>query len=111
MKVYARTLKLRVKILELISCTKLAVYRHSRPARSGAGARCRIISALGMRFVLCLFARGSDLILKASKILTPGKLTAEIADGARITGWVAEHKTPVALARNAFTDPRFSILQ
>jgi uroporphyrinogen-III synthase len=27
--------------------------------------------------------------------------------GQGITGWVAEHKTPVAVARDAFQDPRF----
>ena len=51
---------------------------------------------------------GNDLVLRASK-----NPHAEIVDrlklqmGRGITGWVAEHKTPVAIGRNAFQDPRF----
>jgi signal transduction protein with GAF and PtsI domain len=50
----------------------------------------------------------NDLVLRASK-----NPHAEIVDrlklqvGRGITGWVAEHKQPVAVARNAFKDPRF----
>src|SRR6266699_4157378 len=50
----------------------------------------------------------NDLVLRASK-----NPHAEVVDrlklrmGQGITGWVAEHKTPVAVARDAFQDPRF----
>jgi signal transduction protein with GAF and PtsI domain len=50
----------------------------------------------------------NELVLRASK-----NSHAEIVDrlklqvGRGITGWVAEHKQPVAVARNAFKDPRF----
>src|SRR6266403_4540920 len=50
----------------------------------------------------------NELVLRASK--SPH---AEVVDrlklrvGRGITGWVAEHKRPVALGRNAFKDPRF----
>jgi GAF domain-containing protein len=49
-----------------------------------------------------------ELILRASK-----NPHAEVIDrlrlrvGQGITGWVAEHNKPVAIARNAFEDPRF----
>jgi signal transduction protein with GAF and PtsI domain len=50
----------------------------------------------------------NELVLRASK-----NPHAEVIDrlklqvGRGITGWVAEHKQPVALKRDAFTDPRF----
>ncbi len=49
-----------------------------------------------------------ELVLRASK-----NLHAEVVDrltirfGQGITGWVAEHKKPVAIARKAYLDPRF----
>lgn len=49
-----------------------------------------------------------ELVLRASK-----NPHAEVVDrlklrmGQGITGWVAEHKTPVAVERDAFQDPRF----
>jgi uroporphyrinogen-III synthase len=49
-----------------------------------------------------------ELVLRASK-----NPHAEVVDrlklrvGQGITGWVAEHKSPVAVARDAFQDPRF----
>lgn len=51
---------------------------------------------------------GNDLVLRASK-----NPHAEVVDrlklrmGQGITGWVAEHKQPVAVGRDAFKDPRF----
>lgn len=51
---------------------------------------------------------GDELVLRASK-----NPHAEVVDrlklrvGQGITGWVAEHKTPVAIARDAFRDSRF----
>jgi signal transduction protein with GAF and PtsI domain len=49
-----------------------------------------------------------DLVLRASKTPHPDvidRLTMRIGQG--ITGWVAEHRQPVAVGRNAFKDPRF----
>ena len=51
---------------------------------------------------------GEDLILRASK--TPhldvvGRLKLRMGEG--ITGWVAEHRQPVAVGRRAWEDPRF----
>src|SRR5258708_37035896 len=51
---------------------------------------------------------GEDLILRASK--NPhqellDRLRLRIGQG--ITGWVAEHREPVAVSREAFKDPRF----
>ncbi len=56
-----------------------------------------------------LFDRGKkNLVLMASK--TPhkkvlGKINLRVGEG--ITGWVAEHNKPVAIAKNAYQDPRF----
>ena len=49
-----------------------------------------------------------DLVLRASKTPHPDvidRLKMRIGQG--ITGWVAEHRQPVAVGRNAFKDPRF----
>src|SRR6266850_6151938 len=51
---------------------------------------------------------GNELVLRASK-----NPHSEVVDrlklrvGQGITGWVAEHKRPVAVAHDAFQDPRF----
>ena len=53
------------------------------------------------------FATG-DLVLRASQIPNirdSGSL--RIRPGEGVTGWVAEHQAPVALASRAFSDPRF----
>jgi len=50
-----------------------------------------------------------ELVLRASKNPHPevvDRLKLRVGQG--ITGWVAEHREPVALARNAFRDPRFN---
>jgi len=50
-----------------------------------------------------------ELVLRASKNPHPeavDRLKLHVGQG--ITGWVAEHREPVALARNAFQDPRFN---
>ena len=52
---------------------------------------------------------GDELVLRASKNPRPevvDRLKLRIGQG--ITGWVAEHREPVALASNAFQDPRFN---
>jgi uroporphyrinogen-III synthase len=49
-----------------------------------------------------------NLVLKASKnphSEVMGRLKLRIGQG--ITGWVAEHRKPVVIARNAGQDPRF----
>lgn len=55
---------------------------------------------------------GHDLVLRASR-----NAHAEVVDrlrlrlGQGITGWVGEHRQPVAIARNASLDPRFQSFQ
>ena len=49
-----------------------------------------------------------ELVLRASKNPHPdvvNRLKLRVGQG--ITGWVAEHREPVALASNASNDPRF----
>jgi uroporphyrinogen-III synthase len=49
-----------------------------------------------------------ELVLRASKTPHPDvvdRLKLRVGQG--ITGWVAEHRTPVAVERHAFDDPRF----
>jgi len=49
-----------------------------------------------------------ELVLSASKTPHPneiGQLRLKLGEG--ITGWVAKHQKPVALAKNAHKDPRF----
>jgi uroporphyrinogen-III synthase len=51
---------------------------------------------------------GEDLVLRASKNPHPeivDRLTLKIGEG--ITGWVAQHREPVAIGMNAADDPRF----
>jgi signal transduction protein with GAF and PtsI domain len=51
---------------------------------------------------------GEELVLRASKNPHPeivNRLKLKIGEG--ITGWVAEHREPVALAEKAAQDPRF----
>jgi uroporphyrinogen-III synthase len=49
-----------------------------------------------------------ELVLRASKNPHPDELDRlSLALGEGITGWVARHRQPVAVARNAFQDPRF----
>jgi uroporphyrinogen-III synthase len=51
-----------------------------------------------------------QLVLRASRNPHPealGKLTLKLGQG--IAGWVAEHRQPVVIARNAVLDPRFQL--
>jgi uroporphyrinogen-III synthase len=53
---------------------------------------------------------GDTLVLRASKNPHPdaiGSLTLRLGQG--ITGWVAEHRRPVAVGHHAFEDPRFQV--
>ena len=57
---------------------------------------------------LVYLLEGGELVLKASKNPHTREINRlRLPMGQGITGWVAEHKKPVALAQNAFTDPRF----
>src|SRR5262249_58648379 len=71
----------------------------------------RIIDFAGSvaRFDSCFIfvLEEDDLVLRASKNPHPdevGHLSLRLGQG--ITGWVAKHHQPVAIARNAFQDPR-----
>jgi uroporphyrinogen-III synthase len=51
-----------------------------------------------------------ELVLRASKNPHPdaiGRLKMQMGQG--ITGWVAEHRRPVAVGKRAFEDPRFKL--
>jgi signal transduction protein with GAF and PtsI domain len=53
---------------------------------------------------------GDELVLRASKNPRPeavDRLRVHMGEG--ITGWVAEHREPVAVSQNAASDPRFRI--
>ena len=51
---------------------------------------------------------GEDLVLRASKNPHQDLLDRlKLRVGQGITGWVAEHREPVAVSREAFKDPRF----
>ncbi len=53
---------------------------------------------------------GNELVLRASKNAhqdVVDRLKLKMGQG--ITGWVAEHKQPVAIAEKAYQDPRFSV--
>jgi uroporphyrinogen-III synthase len=52
----------------------------------------------------------NELVLRASKNPHPDlvdRLKLKLGQG--ITGWVAEHREPVVITRNAFDDPRFKL--
>src|SRR5262245_44478457 len=52
----------------------------------------------------------SEFVLRASlvpHVSDVGTLRMKMGEG--VTGWVAEHQSPVALASNAASDPRFKI--
>ena len=53
---------------------------------------------------------GEALVLRASKIPHPDVVDhLKVPFGAGITGWVAKHREPVVLERNARLDPRFRV--
>jgi signal transduction protein with GAF and PtsI domain len=50
----------------------------------------------------------NEVVLRASQLPHQGDLgTLRMKSGEGVTGWVVEHRAPVALAQNAYTDPRF----
>ena len=51
---------------------------------------------------------GGELVLRASRNLNSEAVDrVKLRMGQGITGWVAEHRQPVAVAQRAFSDPRF----
>jgi uroporphyrinogen-III synthase len=57
---------------------------------------------------LVYILEGEELILRASKAPHPQEVDRlKLRMGQGITGWVAERKEPVSIARNAALDPRF----
>ena len=57
---------------------------------------------------LIFVAQGEKLVLRASKIPHAELLNnLDLQLGQGITGWVAEHREPVAIAKNAASDARF----
>jgi uroporphyrinogen-III synthase len=53
---------------------------------------------------------GTDLVLRASKTPHPDEVDRlKLRVGQGITGWVAEHREPVAVATRASDDPRFQV--
>ncbi|MFZ0964773.1 MAG: GAF and ANTAR domain-containing protein [Terriglobia bacterium] len=53
----------------------------------------------------------NELVLRASKNPHPEVVDRlKLGMGQGITGWVAEHREPVAISRNASADPRFQFL-
>ena len=68
------------------------------------------ISACDACLVYLLETSTGDLVLRASQVFpTPGTLGSRVRlkPGEGVTGWVAEHQTPVALGSRAFVDSRF----
>jgi signal transduction protein with GAF and PtsI domain len=56
--------------------------------------------------------QGEKLVLRASKIPHAGLVdNLDLQLGQGITGWVAEHREPVAISRNAAGDTRFKTFQ
>jgi signal transduction histidine kinase len=57
--------------------------------------------------VYLLESATGDFVLRASQVPHPrmGNLRMQLGEG--VTGWVAQHQTPVALGSNAFEDTRF----
>ena len=57
---------------------------------------------------LVYLLEGEELVLRASKSLNSEAVDrVKLRMGQGITGWVAEHRQPVAVSEKAFSDPRF----
>lgn len=52
---------------------------------------------------------GREVVLQASLVPHPHLTQIRMKVGEGITGWVAEERTPVAIARRAYDDPRFKL--
>ena len=67
-----------------------------------------LLDEIGPDSVFIYVLDGDELVLNASKNPHPEALNRlKMRMGQGITGWVAEHRKPVAIARNAMQDPRF----
>jgi len=67
-----------------------------------------LLDEIGPDSVFIYVLDGDELVLNASKNPHPEALKRlKIRVGQGITGWVAEHRKPVAIARNATQDQRF----
>lgn len=67
-----------------------------------------INEVIGADSVFVYVLEGGELVLSASKNPSPeavDRLKLKVGEG--ITGWVAQHRKPVAVARDASSDPRF----
>ncbi len=67
-----------------------------------------INEVIGADSVFVYILEGSELVLRASKNPRPeviDRLKLKVGEG--ITGWVAQHRKPVAVPRDASLDPRF----
>ena len=67
-----------------------------------------LLDEIGPDSVFIYVLEGDELVLTASKNSHPEALNRlKMRMGQGITGWVAEHRKPVAIARNTMQDPRF----
>ena len=67
-----------------------------------------LLDEIGPDSVFIYVLEDDELMLTASKNPHPEALhRLKMRMGQGITGWVAEHRKPVAIARNAMQDPRF----
>jgi uroporphyrinogen-III synthase len=92
---------------------------HEIGSRIAAADPLHAVLSRGVQFVTSLVRCDScflyvleqrDLVLRASMTPHPDvvdRLKLRVGQG--ITGWVAEHRQPVAVGRRAFEDPRFQI--
>lgn len=67
-----------------------------------------LLDEIGPDSVFIYVLEDDELVLNASKNPHPEAIhRLKMRLGQGITGWVAEHRKPVAIARNAMQDPRF----
>ena len=67
-----------------------------------------LMDVIGPDSCFAYVLEGDDLVLRASRNPHPEAINRlKMRMGQGITGWVAEHRKPVAVARNAKRDPRF----
>ena len=70
-----------------------------------------ITSVIQCDSCLIYLLEGEDLVLRSSKTPHPDmvdRLKMRVGQG--ITGWVAQHREPVMIAKKAYEDPRFRLL-
>jgi AmiR/NasT family two-component response regulator len=70
-----------------------------------------IASVIQCDSCLIYLLEGDDLVLRSSKTPHPDmvdRLKMRVGQG--ITGWVAQHREPVVIAKKAYEDPRFRLL-